>query len=657
MQNGVIYGIDIAKGSSRAQEAPRYAVAVLEKGEVVHHTMLRRHKILRMIQRDRPVYIAVDNIYELAADKRDLIRFLEKLPQNTKLVQVTGGIHQRPLTRLAREHNFTFNQFNPNEEAEACAVLASLGVGCEVSLFEDLTKIKVSRARSLGRGGWSQNRYRRKVHGAVRQKSREIEDILRKFSRETGFEYTSKITEGFGGYVRAEYTVRARRDRVPVKPSSTADVQVTVKSVERDKIKYLPLKKKGRKYTIVGIDPGTTVGMAILSFEGELLFLQSIRGISHDEVVKLIADYGKPAVVATDVFPTPAAVEKIRRSFNAVIGTPGGEIRAEEKIALARPFGYSNDHERDALAAALTTYKYYKNVFSRVEKKTPAHLDIDKVKFHVIHGASIEDAIEKITPSPVVRKESKPEPESEEETALNDLVRKLRDEVNQKNSQIKQLKDYVAELKYESNQKERTIENLEMRIRKIRSESYQKVRKDKEIVIRDREIERLKRDIKKVRKSLKRQRKRAKRIKQIHKKEIRGEGLSVKIIASFAKEAIQHTKDTYGIREGDLVYLEDPSGGGPVTASILADSGVRAVLISEEMPHAALEYFYDSDIPVLRGLNLQRVDDLATIDPEALDKAIFEWEEKARERRKEKDHEQFQSILDEYRSERRRGLV
>jgi predicted RNase H-like nuclease (RuvC/YqgF family) len=292
-----------------------------------------------------------------------------------------------------------------------------------------------------------------------------------------------------------------------------------------------------------------------------------------------------------------------------------------------------------------------------VEKKTPAHLDIDKVKFHVIHGASIEDAIEKITPSPVVRKESKPEPESEEETALNDLVRKLRDEVNQKNSQIKQLKDYVAELKYESNQKERTIENLEMRIRKIRSESYQKVRKDKEIVIRDREIERLKRDIKKVRKSLKRQRKRAKRIKQIHKKEIRGEGLSVKIIASFAKEAIQHTKDTYGIREGDLVYLEDPSGGGPVTASILADSGVRAVLISEEMPHAALEYFYDSDIPVIRGLKLQRVDDLATIDPEALDKAIFEWEEKARERRKEKDHEQFQSILDEYRSERRRGLV
>ena len=80
-------------------------------------------------------------------------------------------------------------------------------------------------------------------------------------------------------------------------------MQVTVKSVERDKIQYIPLKKAGRKYTIVGIDPGTTVGIAILSLDGELLLSESIRGISHDEVVRMIAEYGKPAIVATDVYP------------------------------------------------------------------------------------------------------------------------------------------------------------------------------------------------------------------------------------------------------------------------------------------------------------------------------------------------------------------
>ena len=35
----------------------------------------------------------------------------------------------------------------------------------------------------------------------------------------------------------------------------------------------------------------------------------------------------------------------------------------------------------------------------------------------------------------------------------------------------------------------------------------------------------------------------------------------------------------------DVVFLKDPSGGGPVTASLLAESKVKAVLITEDMPH------------------------------------------------------------------------
>ncbi len=663
MQNGVIYGIDIAKGSSRAQEVPRYAVAVLKDGEIEHYTMIRLHRILRMLNRDRPDYIAVDNIFELAADKRDLIRLLEKLPENTKLVQVTGGIHQKSLIRLGKEHGLSFNQFDPVQEAEVCAILASLGVGVEVSLFEDITRIKVSRARSLGRGGWSQNRYRRKVHGAVKEKSREIDSILRKFSRDTGYTYTENIKKGFGGYVRAEYTVNARRSLIPVKSSSNADVQVKVKSVERDKIQYIPIKKTGRKYTIVGIDPGTTVGIAILSFDGELLLSESIRGISHDEVVRMIAEYGKPAIVATDVYPVPSAVEKIRRSFNAVIWSPGGEIRAEEKIALARKFGYSNDHERDSLTAAMATYKAYKNVFSRVEKRAPKYLDLDSIKFYVINGASIDEAIEKVASESKINVKMKPEPQhepvKEEDSEQDEQIRKLREEINLKNAQVKQLKDYVAELKYESGQKDRKIESLEMRINKVRNSVYRQVRREKEMNIRDKEIERLNKELSKTRRSLRKQRKQNKRLKQIRKKEVKGEGIPVKVISSFTREAIQHTKELYGIKENDVIFLNDASGGGPVTASLLSEARVRAVLIKEDedMPHAALESFYDYEVPVLKDIRVHRVGDLASVNPEILENAIDQWEKKAEERRREKEHEQVKSILDEYRSERRRGLV
>ncbi len=659
MQNGVIYGIDIAKGSSRAQEVPRYAVAVLKDGEINHYSMLRLHRILRMLHKDRPDHIAVDNIFELAANKKELIRLLEKLPENTKLVQVTGGLHQRSLVRLAKEHGMSFNQFDPVQEAEACAILASLGVGVEVSLFEDITRIKVSRARSLGRGGWSQNRYRRKVHGAVKEKSREIDGLLRTFSRDTGYTYSERITKGFGGYVRAEYTVHARRSLVPVRPSSNADVQVTVRSVERDKIQYLPLKKPGRSYTIVGIDPGTTVGIGILSLDGELLLSDSIRGISHDEVVRMIADYGKPVIVATDVHPVPSAVEKIRRSFNAAIWSPGSEIRAEDKIAIARKFGYSNDHERDSLTAALAAYKAYKNVFSRVEKRAPRYLDVDSIKFYVINGDSIEEAIEKVASESKIqiRMNTETEPVKEELADVDEQVVRLRGEISQKNSRIKQLKDYVAELKYESGQKERQVEQLEMRINKIKGSVYRQVRKDKEIQIRDNEIERLNKELSKVRKSLRNQRKQNKRLKQIRKKEVKGEGIPVKMISAFTKEAIQHTKEMYGIKKNDVVYLKDPSGGGPLTASLLAEAEVRAVLISEDMPHAAMEAFYDSEVPVLKDIQVHRVGDLASVSPEVLDAAIEQWKEGAEERRREQEHEQVRAILDEYRSERRRGLA
>jgi len=46
---------------------------------------------MRMVWKEKPSLIAVDNIYEIVSDKRDLISFLQKLPANTKLVQVTGG--------------------------------------------------------------------------------------------------------------------------------------------------------------------------------------------------------------------------------------------------------------------------------------------------------------------------------------------------------------------------------------------------------------------------------------------------------------------------------------------------------------------------------------------------------------------------------------
>jgi uncharacterized protein len=659
MQKRPIYGIDISSGSPRARELPRYALAILKNGEISHQSMLRRQKIFNMIQRDMPEIIAVDNIFELAADRKELLALMERLPDGVKLVQVTGGVHPEPLVRIARKHGFSFDPANPNDEAEACARLADMGVGHEVSLFEDITKIKVSRARSLGRGGWSQNRYCRKVHGAVLQRSREIESILKDLSREKGIKFEAANVKGFGGYVRSEFTVYAKRGEIPIHPMASNDAQVSVRSVERDKIRYVPLKQKNprRKFTIVGIDPGTTVGIAILSLDGDLLYLKSFRGISPDEVVKLIAEYGKPAVIASDVTPMPGSVEKIRRSFNAVPASPGIEVSAEEKISLGKTFGYSNDHERDALTAALLTYRSYKNIFVRIEKKAPENADLELIKLHVIRGDSIEAAIEKVMASKPEKQRKRESSEKAEERPVDESLLKMRETIQRQGEQIHNLQEYLEELKKELVAKDRKISKIESRLSGFKKEAYSEVRKSKEIQIRDSTIENLKKELTHKNKTVKELRRRSNKLRKIRKMEIRGEGTPVKVIAAFTKESIAETEEKYGLKEGDVVFLENPSGGGAATAQILVEARVRAVLIPEDISHAAEETFFKGDVPVLKGIPLERAEDFAMAEPESLKAAIDAWEKEAEAQRHKAKEDELQSLFEEYRSEWRRGLV
>jgi hypothetical protein len=660
MQKQTIYGIDISKGSPRGRELPRYALAILKDGKVSHQIMLSRQKIFNMIQRDQPEIIAVDNIFELAADRSELISLMERLPESIKLVQVTGGLHQESLVRIAREHGLSFDPKNPNDEAEACARLADLGVGSELSLFEDITKIKVSRARSLGRGGWSQNRYRRKVHGAVLQRSREIENVLRDLSREKGILFEAVNVKGFGGYVRSEFTVYAKRGEIPIHSMASNDAQVIVKSVERDQIRYVPLKQKKlrRRFTIVGIDPGTTVGIAVLSLDGDLLYLKSFRGIAPDKVVKLIAEYGKPALIASDVTPMPVSVEKIRRSFNAVPASPGIEVSGEEKIALGKTFGYSNDHERDALTAALLTYRSYKNIFTRIEKKAPIDSDLELLKLYVIRGDSIEDAIEKIrSPGALVNTRVQEISENTGERAVDESILKMREIIQRQREQILNLQNYINELKDELVVKDKKTSRLESNLNGFKKEAYSEVRKSKDIKTRDEIIESLKKELSHKNKTVKELRRRGNKLRKIQKMEICGVGTPVKVITAFTKESIAETKEKYGLKEGDVVFLENPSGGGASTAQILVESKVKAVLIEEDISHAAEETFFKGGVPVLMGIPLERAEDFAMTEPEGLKAAISAWEKEAEIKNRRAKEDQLHILFEEYRSERRRGLI
>ncbi|MGB3943873.1 MAG: DUF460 domain-containing protein [Methanothrix sp.] len=610
--------------------------------------MVTKEKLLRMIRQRSPDIVAVDNVHELASSRADLVRLLRRLPPGTKLVQATGGERPEPLAKLARWHGISFDKNSPMDEAETCARLASRGVGSAVSAFEERTWIKVSRRRSPGRGGWSQKRYTRKIHGSVKALSREVEERL----REGGQRFTARHVEGIGGYIRSEFVVEAERKDLHIRSGYRGDAQIRVEGVERPRLRFEPLRRR-RGYIIAGIDPGTTTGIAALNLRGELVDLVSGRALSPPDVIEWLSDRGKPLVVATDVYPTPEAVEKVKRSFSAVLYSPGGEIPIEEKIAIGRGYGYRNDHERDALAAAASAYKKYRNKFQQVDKKCPPDLDPEEVKALVVRGLSIDQAISGINPA--VR-EPPSRREVEEKPKVGVEIEALMVENRRHADQIRRQKEYIEELKVQLAAGEGARRKLEEKIERLKDRSRREIKRDLEIRIREKEIERLRSLLRQERKMNRRLKSRLKREKRAEELEEKAVGRPVKDVASFSKEAIMEASARLEIARGDLIFLKDATGGGPHAADLLIAMEAEAVIAGTDMDGKVEGILMDGGIPVLsvREVPVRWVGGIGLIDPRDLEAAMAGWSDRRRTRVAKQKAEWLEGMIKDYRAERRK---
>jgi predicted RNase H-like nuclease (RuvC/YqgF family) len=290
-----------------------------------------------MISSRTPAIVATDNMYELAADKPELIRFLEALPAQTRLVQVTGGTRPEPLSRVAGRHGVPYEK-RPMAEAEAAARLAAANVGAVVRAFTDTTRVKVARGRSIGKGGWSEDRYVRKIHGAVRRRARALAESL----DAAGLEYHVEVTEKYGGYANAVFTVSAPPAEIPLTAGRQGDVRVEISRERRDGIEFEPLVTR-RDPIIVGVDPGTTTAAAAVGLDGTLHATYSSRTDDAGALTRWIIDQGRPLIVAADVARMPETVEKQRRG--------GGGFRARAQhvrrpdIARADPAQVAQPHQ------------------------------------------------------------------------------------------------------------------------------------------------------------------------------------------------------------------------------------------------------------------------------------------------------------------------
>jgi len=644
----LVFGVDIQSGDVRG-DAPSYALVAFD-GDRLDRDVVSFRKLRRLVEREEPAILATDNMYELAADKDDLVRFLQSLPDRTKLVQVTGAERPESLSRVASRHGVTYGK-KPMQEAEAAARLAAANVGHEVAAFTDTTRVKVSRGRSTGKGGWSQDRYTRRIHGNVKSTAREV---ARKLD-EAALDYEREVTEKYGGYANAVFEVQAPPGELPVSKRRSGDVRIEVERVRRDGIEFEPLAKR-RDHVFVGIDPGTTTAAAVVGLDGDVLDVYSSRTADTAAVIEWLIERGRPVVVAADVTPMPETVEKFRRSFDAAGWTPESDLPVDEKLHRTREASYENDHQRDALAAALFAHDAHEDQLRRVARKIPPTVDRGEVIARVVAGEeSVEAVVRDLT-----------DEDSQEDDESTHEPRELTDEekrIRELERQVERLEGHVDSLEATVEEKDERIEEYRTELSTARREERREARERREVTRLQRENERLERELEGERERAEELDRKLERLKALWKLDhsnfadvdVDGELVPVKVIEQFTKTAVDATDEQYGLAAGDVVYLRDASGAGRATAERLAATDPRIVLRSGNLSEVADEVLFDAEVPVApaEDVTIQEIDELAVAREREVDAAIDDWHDRARERRKDRKAEMVDQIISEHRAESR----
>ena len=638
------YGIDIIRGSVRSRSRrPRYALIRMKDEIIISESEVTGFRLFRILNDEKPDILAVDSLQEIATDQHELYSFLQALPPSVRLVQVTGGERKESLGKVASRYNISFNRFDPFDEARTIARVASLGAGAEVIAFENTSEIVVSRHRSPGKGGWSQNRYVRKIHGAVQQKAREIEMSL----VAAGLRYQKKETRAFGGNSRVAFEVFSSREQIPVGASRGADVQVRVTGRRLERIRFRSLSGKPR-YLIVGIDPGTTTAVAALDLEGNIIYLGSSRQMTMSDVIEAIYKAGKPLVIASDVHDMPFSVEKIRRAFNGVAFSPRQDMSIEAKLEITADFPYQNDHERDALAAALEAFRNYRNKFQNLLRRVPPGYELDDVRAGIVRGQALEQVLSDLKgKAEAERPES---PKIEAPSPVDERIRIL-------DGTVKRLKSIVQELQEDLQQKDHEIIRLQTRVKRVRSQQDEKIRKDTELARREAVIGSLKRRLRKEEKTSRKLRKQVQAIKAHEEAPPEGEIVAVKILSSLTREGVKALADEFGIREGDILYVPRTDVWGVNAARELVQLGIESLVVKTGRPNRIDPHleavFREAGIPLLATVEMEVVmtGGIAYISRDDLDSALRAWEEGQKEYERAKKQTLLEDIFREYRTE------
>jgi len=465
---------------------------------------------------------------------------------------------------------------------------------------------------------------------------------------------------------------------------------------------------KSHRGIIVGFDPGLTVGIAILDLKGNLISLKSFKKIRKSEIINHIIDYGRTVLLATDVCPTPKTVRKLASSLNSKIWSPYRNMSVESKIDIVDSYLQDNNkdktsfvlpqnaHERDALAAAVKTYRDHINKFRQIEKRAEkaklTESAVDAIKAMVINGTSISNAIEQINDiikADSISTESDKNLNTTHESELEIQSQEIEEQVNETiitgSNEIKEADDkpnsneiIISKLKHKLNLQQNYIDNLkhknnlleehivvyraeisklQSKVDKLHYNYTKKILQKKELASKLAIIKRLQEKYidEKARRSELEQKFRSK--KDIKALELSENAVPVKIIESFTKEGIREACDRWKIKRDDVVLLKNSEGGGSQTASMIINLGVKTVITMDKISDPAENIFEKNMIPLIpaSSVEMTSMSEFYIVNSKALKREIKRWIKEVNNQKKKEDKKKLLKLVDEYRAQRKRS--
>lgn len=391
-----------------------------------------------------------------------------------------------------------------------------------------------------------------------------------------------------------------------------------------------------------------------MDLKGQVISIASSRSWGFSELVGLLIESGHPIIIATDKNPTPGTVERIKRAFNAILYTPVSSLSVEQKLRDTKRYAYANEHERDALAAALDAARSVKNKLENVERKAPPEVGLDELQMLVLRGHTVDSAINLLKkPLATIDNRVQGEVSAPEKDLLGPDIFYLKALVKRQDEQINRLLSYVVDLKRSLQSSHEKVLKLQNKINVVRSENAKNVKLHREITFRQKEIDRLSAELahsKRVNKGLQ---KRARKLKQIGAAEHTKALKAVKTVKSFNREAIQATDEQFGLAES-IVLLEDASGGGVAAAELLVSKGTRAVVVKNEMSDVARKTLFNANVPIfsVRELPMELSGNLITIDKNVLEIMIEKGHTEIANAKQQERLDRLETLVDAYKHER-----